>query len=163
VAPVPGGEVNLFGASLAVELTNHATVEAGGAAVGSAPGGEVGLYVGAHAWARFGWAPVLYRSVSERGWEFQLAPSIGYRYLEWGKIVYEDYGVDTERVHALALEVGPVATHVSDGGPNFSIRLLSGVVLPIARSHTRANSADYPLGKLQYAIPVGLELGLAFR
>jgi hypothetical protein len=83
--------------------------------------------------------------------------------MERGKIVYEDYGVDVEHIHALAVDVGPVATHWSDGGLNFAFRIVSGVIVPAARTHSRQGGyLDYPLSHLHFAIPIGFDIGLAF-
>jgi hypothetical protein len=54
--------------------------------------------------------PVLYRSnPGGDGWVLQLASTLGYRRVARSKI----YGLDTETVSGLGLDVGPVMTHAS--------------------------------------------------
>jgi hypothetical protein len=162
-SPAASGQVHFGAASLALEFSELVVVEAGGGALISPVGGEPSLSFGADAWARAGAIPVIYRSgPSGEGWVLQFASTLGYRYMERGKIVYEDYGVDVEHIQALALDVGPVATYGSARGARFAVRLLSGVIVPIARTHSWNGFMDFPPTQLHLAVPVGLEIGLAF-
>lgn len=78
------------------------------------------------------------------------------------KIVYEDHGVDTETVSGLGFDVGPMMTHASARGTGFTMRLLSGVVVPVTRTHSNSGIFDYPPSRLTVAIPVGFDVGWAF-
>jgi hypothetical protein len=157
------GVVNLAALSLGLELPSRLAFEIGAGAVVSSVGGEKGLSIGADAWVKAGWAPVIYSSrAARRGWDLQLASSLGYRYLERGKIVYEDYGVDVERVHAIAVEAGPMATHWSDGGLNLAVRIVAGVIVPAARTHSWGGVLNYPPSHLRFAVPLAMNVGFAF-
>jgi hypothetical protein len=162
-SPTTGGLVHFGAGSLALEFSELVAVEAGGGALLSIVGGEPTVSFGADAWGKVGAVPVVYRSrPGGGGWVLQFASTLGYRYMERGKIVYEDYGVDVEHIHALALDVGPVATYWSASGVSFAMRLLSGVIVPVARTHSRNDFLDHPQAQLHFAVPVGLDVGLAF-
>jgi len=155
--------MHLAGLSFGLELSNRVAIEGGVGALISSVGGEPGLSFGSDVWLKLGLARLLHWRAPESGWEFQLLPSLGYRYMERGKITYEDYGVDKERIHALSIDAGAVLTHWSDGGLNLAFRITAGALVPFARSHSRENLYnDYPLARLRYALPVQFDIGLAF-
>jgi hypothetical protein len=157
-SPTSSGQVHFGAISLGLELSEFVAVEAGGGVLLSPVGGEPGVSFDADAWGRVGLVPVVYRARPEKGWVLQFASMLGYRYMQRSKIVQEDYLVDTEHVHALALDVGPMATYRSAGGVGFAVRLLSGAILPIARTHSTLDSR----ARLHVAVPVGLDVGVAF-
>lgn len=162
-SPSSTTQVHLAALSFALELPSRISFEAGGGGLVSSVGGEPGISVGADAWAKVGVARIVGWRAPGSGWDLQLASSAGYRYMERGKIVFEDYGVDVEGIHALGIDAGPVLTHWSEGGPSFAFRIVTGVILPFTRTHSRANTyLDYPLSELHFAIPIEFDVGLAF-
>ncbi len=155
--------VHLAGLAFGLELANGMSIEAGGGALVSSVGGEPGLSLAPDAWAKIGLARLVDWRAPESGWEVQLASSLGYRYMARGKITYEDYGVDMERIHALCVDIGPVLTHWSKGGLNLALRATAGALVPFARSHSRENLYnDYAPARLHFAVPVQFDIGLAF-
>lgn len=162
-SPATANSVHFGALALGVELSNLFTVEVGAGALVSFVGGEKSFAMDADAWLRGGVAPVLHRFNSGgEGWVLQLSSTVGYRHMGRSKVVYEDYGLDTETVDGAAFDVGPVMTNASARGSGFAVRLLIGAIVPFARSHSHRGYVDFPLSRLDVAIPVGLDLGWAF-
>jgi hypothetical protein len=158
-------DVHFGGAAFAVDFRDVFTAEAGLAAELSGVGGEPTVAFGPHAWLRAGVTPALsHPAPGESGWLVQLVALAGYRYLERSAIVYEDYGLATERVDAVAFDAGAQATHVAASGFGLSVRLLAGVIVPFARSVSTETTlmGDYPPPRLRFAIPVAIDLGCRF-
>ena len=151
------GGVSVVGLSLSREFDERWAVEIGAASVLTSIQG-----LGSDAYLRFGWVPVIGdgRGADGHGWTLQLQALAGYRHLD--RFDSPDGHDGSEVAHGVQALVGLDFTH-HRGGHGFTARILTGLTVPFARSHTgywASYSYFDPSDDLRRAFDLGLDLGV---
>jgi hypothetical protein len=154
------GEVEVLGASVAVELERFWMLEAGASLMlGSIKGTDPDLF------ARLGVAPVLrdWRRADGRGWMAQLDLLAGYRHLV--RSDSPDGHPGSERTNGVTGSAGIELSRFHEPNQALCFRLLSGLTIPVAQTRTGYWASYNYFDKsqdLRYGVDLGFDIGVAF-